>query len=47
MFIQNKDNTITIKCNDGNFRAYALNDSELKNYFETGDFDHANYTEVE
>lgn len=46
MFVYNKDNTITIKCDDGEFRTYSLTDIELKSYMRTGNFDYRSYAEI-
>jgi hypothetical protein len=46
MFIYNSDNTITIKCDDGEFRTYALNDTEFKAYMRTGNFNYHNFVEI-
>jgi len=46
MYIYHSDNTITIKCHDGEFRTYVFTDEEFSEYIKTGEFDFENHVEV-
>jgi hypothetical protein len=46
MFIYHSDGTVTIKCPDGEFRTYVLQQNEFLKYVETGEFDFENRIEV-
>jgi len=47
MFIYHVDNTVTIKCDNGQYRTYVLTKEQLIEYTETGEFDYKNNIEVD
>jgi len=39
MFIINQDNTITIKCSDGEWRTFAFEKIDFEHYIKTGNIE--------
>jgi len=37
MFILNQDNTITVKCSDGEWRTFTFEEIDFEDYIATGD----------